>query len=201
MTFFEYTKTKKFWINIGLMAAISLVVLLICFLLLGTYTRHGKYVEVPDFTKMNAGELSDSRYAADFDFEVVDSVYFADASGGSVVKQDPLPGVMVKKDRTIYLTVATSHADKIKMPNLKDLSLRQATSLLETFGLKVGSLEYVADFAQNAVYAQKYRGVEIDPDAEIAKGAVIDLVIGGGNNYRSAEDSLYDLIESTIIEE
>ena len=65
------------------------------------------------------------------------------------------------------------------MPNLIDLSARQATALLETHGLKVGRIEYVPDIGQTVLRA-KHNGKVIPWGEEINKGEKIDLVIGKG---------------------
>jgi beta-lactam-binding protein with PASTA domain len=66
------------------------------------------------------------------------------------------------------------------MPDLKNLSLRQALVTLEVNGLKAGNLEYVDYFARNAVIDQEINGEPVDPGTEIYKGTVVDLVVGKG---------------------
>ena len=68
------------------------------------------------------------------------------------------------------------------MPNLVDLSLRQALVTLEGAGLQVGFLDYVQNYAENAVLEQIFRGEIIKPDTLIEKRSKIDLVLGTGNS-------------------
>lgn len=68
----------------------------------------------------------------------------------------------------------------VSMPNLVDLSLRQAQSVLKSAGLKIGILEYVDNFAKNAVLDQKYEGVFIRPGTQLQKGTAIQMVMGRG---------------------
>ena len=70
--------------------------------------------------------------------------------------------------------------ERVKMPNLIDLTLRQAISMLETYGLKVGKLSYIPDIAENSVLKQNFNGKAISPDVIIDKGSKIDLVLGKG---------------------
>jgi beta-lactam-binding protein with PASTA domain len=76
------------------------------------------------------------------------------------------------------------------MPNLRDLSLRQATSLLETYGMKVGSVITVPSVGK-AVVEQYYKGYVIAPGEKIPQGSVITLQIGNGkgNNGNNNADS------------
>ena len=112
--------------------------------------------------------------------QIVDSIFELDKPPGTVVDQDPAPDSKVKEDRTIYLTVNASLPPKIKMPDLIDVSYRQAEAILQTFGLKVGTLIYKPDLAKNAVLGQRYKGAEINPGTEIPQGSLIDLVLGDG---------------------
>ena len=66
------------------------------------------------------------------------------------------------------------------MPNLIDVSLRQAEAILQTYGLKTGEFIYRADLAKNAVLEQKFHGREIKPGTPVNKGSMIDLVLGDG---------------------
>jgi len=67
----------------------------------------------------------------------------------------------------------------IAMPNLVDLSLRQATALLQSKGLFVGSVTYRPGYFQNAVLDQLYRGQHISPGDRVRKGAIINLIVSG----------------------
>ncbi len=113
-------------------------------------------------------------------YVVMDSIYDTKAEKGVVIDQDPKPNFKVKQNRTVYLIVNAMSPPKVKMPRLVDLSLRQAIAMLETYGLKVGALEYVPDLAKNAVLVQKINDKEIEPGTMIAKGTTVDLVLGDG---------------------
>jgi beta-lactam-binding protein with PASTA domain len=66
------------------------------------------------------------------------------------------------------------------MPDLKDVSLKQAGVLLNSYGLKVGRLIYKPDLAQNAVLDQMINGKSIKPGDFVSKGSTVDLVLGDG---------------------
>ena len=56
------------------------------------------------------------------------------------MSQDPNPGQLVKKGRKIYLSVSTVNPPQVEMPNLIDLSLRQAENMLKTNNLRLGQV-------------------------------------------------------------
>ncbi|HPK05429.1 MAG TPA: PASTA domain-containing protein, partial [Bacteroidales bacterium] len=70
--------------------------------------------------------------------------------------------------------------ESVSMPDLVDLTYRQALSTLETYGLGIGKIDYVPDIAKNAVLKQNFEGEEILPGTQIIKGSTIDLVLGQG---------------------
>lgn len=148
--------------------------------LLRWYTHHGAVVTVPDLTGKMPEELKNMEDAENFDITVIDSVYDIQKKKGSIAFQDPPAGSVVKRNRTIYLTLVAMLPDQVEMPNLTDMTLRQASAVLETFDLLLGKVEYVPDIAQNAVIHQRYKGSDIKPGTSIDKGSHIDLVCGEG---------------------
>jgi len=97
-----------------------------------------------------------------------------------VVNQDPLPNTDVKENRKIYLTINSLQSIKVFLPDVFDLTLRQAVSKLQKNGLQVGKLEYRPDIATNKVLAFKVNGISIDVGQELYHGTVVDLVVGQG---------------------
>jgi beta-lactam-binding protein with PASTA domain len=88
--------------------------------------------------------------------------------------------------------------EKIKMPNVVGVSLRQAIAILESNGLSVGKLRYVPDIATNNVLKQRLNGKEINAGLEIIKGSHIDLVLGKSDSNIPAQ--LPELIGLTMRE-
>ena len=149
-------------------------------LILKHYTLHGKSIIVPDFTGISTEKLDEFSSSKNLNYMIVDSIYDFSKKKGAVVTQDPYPGAKVKRDRTVYVTVVAKMHEQVSVPNVIDLSLRQAVSILETYGLRVGKLEYVPSEYKNAVLEQKYRGRNVKPDMTVKAGSAIDLVLGDG---------------------
>lgn len=146
---------------------------------LENYTLHGETLNVPDYRGMI---YDDTLGQANPDFELLisDSIYQAGAEKNLIIEQDPLPEKTVKKGRKIYLTISSSKPPSISMPNLVDLSLRQATSLLEIYGLQIGQLTYRPDLCTNCIIEQRMKGAEIEAGKRVLRGVKIDLVVGQG---------------------
>jgi beta-lactam-binding protein with PASTA domain len=139
---------------------------------------HRHIIRLPDYTGLTMNDVNHDPLHNDLNFIIIDSVYDETKEKGSIVMQEPPPNSTVKKGRKIYLTTVALLPEKVIMPDLKELSLRQAVSLLQTYGLKTGDLQFVPSQFENAVLDQKYSGQPIEPGTMIVKGSSIDLVVG-----------------------
>jgi len=148
--------------------------------ILKIYTRHNHDLSVPDFSGLSLTEALDIAHERDLRIEVFDSVFLVDFERGTVVEQHPGAGFKVKKNRKIFLTMNAMNPEKVVMPDLVDLTFRQATAKLESFGLKVGKISYEPHMAINVVLAQRRNGRELMPGDSVNKGARVDLILGKG---------------------
>jgi beta-lactam-binding protein with PASTA domain len=180
MDFFRFLLTKQFLKHLGLAAALTLILLLGTLLWLKIYTHHGKTIVVPDLTGLTVEEVDDVTSSRHLRFEVIDSVFSMEMPRGTVIKQNPNPTSRVKKNRKIFLTMNAVNPEMVSMPQLIGLSFRQARLALQNAGLVQGSITYKPDFAKNNVLQQMHGDSVINEGTEIAKGAVIDLVLGMG---------------------
>lgn len=148
--------------------------------ILNGYTNHGQTITVPDLSGKKVREVQQTLASRKLEFAVIDSSYSDKVMPLTVIDQNPKPGSKVKEERTIYLTINALNPPKVKMPDLRDASLKQAQLELESNGLKLGKLMYKPDLALNAVLEQQVRGKNIEPGTMVAKGTRIDLVVGDG---------------------
>ena len=169
---------NKLWYHILLAVVGTFVVILLILLLLRVFTRHGREFEMPSFIGQNAQELTQRGKSEGFVFEVSDNLYENGKEAGTVLKQDPAPGEKVKKGRKVYLTVAAAEPPTIKMPELHDISLRQAQLILDSQGLLLDKVIEKPSPYENAVLDVLYRGHSISAGTEIKMGEKITLVIG-----------------------
>ena len=173
--------SKRFFINLGIAVILVMILIFSAIKLLDVYTEHGEEVILPGFVGMTSAQIDSAGYSDDFDFYIIDSVYDKSKAGGTVVMQLPLAGSSVKKGRNVYLTVVAMTPELVTMPDLKDLTLRQAINVLESGKLQVGKLKYVPSFDKNAVLEQMFNGDTIFPGDTLVKGSVIDLIVGSGD--------------------
>ena len=190
----RFVTARPLWVNV--LAGILLVFLAIVLFMLSLNwcTDHGKTLQIPAVVGLpydKAKELLESR---GFDVEIQDSVYFDSIPPLNVVKQFPDADAVVKNNRTVYLTVNRVVPPTIEMPQLVNLTFRNAEVTLRQYGLKLGDTIYQQDFAKNAVLDQKYNGSSIKTGTKIQMGSTIDLVIGTGvTGYEFAVPDLFGL--------
>ena len=195
ISFWRFLLSRVFWKNLGIAAAIIIILLVLTRITLHFYTDHGKEIPVPNFTHMSLHEVDQLCYQKNLRWIVQDSTYNPDLAGGSVVEQYPPAGFRVKKKRKVFLITNSWYPEMIMMPDASDTHLRQAKGLLESYGLFVDSLEYEPHFARTYVLKQKFRGEIIEPGTPIEKGSGITLVLGQG--LSSEVDLIPNLINMT----
>ena len=195
MKLFRFLKDKWFYISLIIMLLIIIGVLEYTFSSLDKFTRHGEEFEVPNMVGMSYDEAVE-KYQDEFSFILLDSIYVKDFPEGAVYQQNPASGAKVKQGRNIYIIRTTVAPEIIEMPNLRNLSLRQALVRLNMAGLKVDKLEYVDYFARNAVVEQKIKNKVIEPKEDVVKGSAITLVVGLGNGTQNT--NIPDLIGTQL---
>ncbi len=180
MTLRQFIFSKLFLKQLIIAASLAIVIIWIALKVLDIYTMHGHSIRVPDLSGHQAEDAKALLLNKSLRYVINDSIFDNTREPGSIAMQDPSPGTEVKRNRTIYLTTVAVLPEMVPMPDLTDLSRRQAMALLETHGLTVGRIEYRPDIARNVVLEQKYKDGVIEAGAPIAKGTAIDLVLGEG---------------------
>jgi len=180
MGLIRFIFSKVFLIHLAILTAIGVFIIIGVNYWLKYYTDHGKYIAVPEFIGLQYYEIDDYANLRDLVPVIIDSVYDNNRVKGSVIGQEPPAGQLVKKNRKIYLTIVAMSSEMVRMPDLRDLTLRQAIATLDMFGLKAGKLKYEPHIALNTVLRQEFKGVQIEPYTMIEKGSTIQLVLGRG---------------------
>lgn len=178
---FHFLKEKKFYLNLLIIVVLAGVLLWMTFKLLDKYTRHDEVYTMPDFVGQDYNQVRHD-YAKDFNFILIDSVYPRGQEPGSIFQQDPLPGSKIKKGRNVYAIIVAVTPEKTTMPEVRNLSLREAIGRLESAGLEVERLEYVSYQFKNNIVDQYYQGKPIEKGTELVKGSNIVLHVGIGED-------------------
>ena len=146
------------------------------------YTHNGQTITVPSLSGLTIVEVEELLKNKKLNYEIQDSVYVEKAEKGVVLDQSPEGNDLVKENRTIYITVSKITPPKISMPDVIDMSQRLAVAKLESYGLKIGHLDYTPSECLNCVVKMSVKGKEVFPDDLIAKGSTINLTLGSGTS-------------------
>lgn len=187
MTLKEFFKTKTFKYNALAVVGVTIFLIVLNMFALRIYTDHGDSIEIPDLRGKTPEDVSDILNRIDLRFQIRDSVYSRETAPGTVLDYYPKAGMKVKENRTIFITLCAISQEKIPMPQLTDISYRQAVNIIESSGLIAGRVEYKPSEFPNLVLEQKTEGREIGVGEMIPKGSVIDLVLGSNSNGETSQ--------------
>ena len=176
----NFLKRYPWMLHLLLMVGVSLALLALVFIFIRIYARQGKEYQIPDYVGKNIEEALDDN-EIDLVFVVQDSIFRQNSEGGIILTQDPKGGTMVKSGRKVYVSITAYNADDAILPDLAGLSVRQAVSELYNMGLSVGKLTFVEDPYKNSVVDQSCKGRSLYAGQQIARGSVVDLVVGRGD--------------------
>lgn len=187
-------KHRFLFINIGCIIAVFVVAFIAFDIWLDSYTAHGENVTVPDFRGLDFDAAQILAAKDGLQVKINDTLSVDDVAPGAVIDHFPSANSKVKQGRTIFLSINSVTPIMVVMPKVTNVSLRQATQMLENKGLRVGVIEYKPDFANNYVFEQRYNLKVIEPGTKIPKGSAIDMLVGqGGDGVVIAIPSLMGL--------
>jgi len=205
---YKFLFTKIFLLNL------LLALLFIGFVIWGVskflnnYTHHGETISVPSIEGLKLKEVKSILNEKKLRYEILDSIYVADAEKGVVLEQNPKVDELVKENRTVYITITKVIPPKIAMPDVVDMSLRLAVAKLESYGLKVANPKYIPSECVNCVLEQIVNGKQIKPNSPIKKGTLVTLVVGSGTSNEKVlvpylinltlEEAKQKLLESSL---
>ena len=150
-------------------------------------SKGGETIEIPDLvglTKFAAIERIQKMGLQ------VGSIYEKDSEKdpGTILAQDPAVGTKINRGQFIDLTISrgqkvkaetkiekteTPVAENISVPNVNNVNLEIATSILKNSGLSVGTITYEESPQAEGTIVSQYP----DADSEISAGTSIDLIV------------------------
>ena len=131
--------------------------------------------------------------------EVIDSVYVDNIPRGAVVEQIPRENSSVKENRIVFLTINSNLPRKVTVPDVRDMSYRQAVAILEGIGLSQPEIEYVASEYKDLVLDVVYNGVSVEKGLKLPVSSRLKLFVGNGT-AEIIEDSII-MSEDSVGEE
>ncbi len=175
---------------------IVLFALLVALALFGLdhYTLHGKEIVVPETRGMDERTALAKFQEVGLRAQVVDTGFNRAMPDKVVLEQSIEPGKHVKANRLVHLTINTTGAPTITIPDIaNNSSLREAETRLRTLGFRLTSHEVIPGDA-DWVYAIKVRGRTLNSGERLSTDTPLTLVVGDGlvEEVFNGADSTYD---------
>ena len=168
--------------NLAAAGIVLLCIVLGVVLFLNKYTRHGVEIVVPEVTGLYLEEAKAIIEAEGLNFFVTDTTYSNKTPLGTLVEQDPRAGSKVKPGRVVYV-IHNAYARKpIALPNLQDLSLRQAERTLQSLEIKVANVTYVPSTFKDIVIEVRKGEQKVMVGSHLEEGDSITLIVGNGES-------------------
>ena len=188
MRFFDSSDLKFVGLNIILAGLVSILILVALILWLRSYTQHGVEVDVTDVRGLVVAEAEPLLAEQGLHLVVIDSTYSDKVPFGTIVEQDPKPMSHAKHGRAVYVTINATTKRQVTMPNLQDMSYRQAETTLRGMGLVVDTIyEYEPSEYRDLVLDVKRNGESVAPGDKLAIGTKVTLVVGFGRGTEQVE--------------
>jgi beta-lactam-binding protein with PASTA domain len=182
--YLKFFTSKTFFILIIKAAFFLIFFIIIILKALELTTYHDNYELVPDISGFELNEAIKILGENNLRYEVVDSTKFnPKILPYAVIELFPVALSEVKKDRKIYLTLNPSGYRKISVPNIIQITLRNAESKLKAVGLQVGEINYINNIGKDMVLEIRYQGKVITSGSVIPKTSKIDLTLGNGKRW------------------
>ena len=181
MNLLRFLISKSFFKQLFFAALCSVFLFLVIYFGLNIITKHNNYQKVPELRGISLIKLSYILEKEGLRFEIIDSSrYMPSMKPLTVISHIPFAGREVKRNRKIYLTVNPSGYRKITLPNIIQITKRNAVSLLKSVGFEVGEYTYRDNIGKDMVLEVLHDGKIIEPGVLLPKTTKIDLVLGNG---------------------
>lgn len=181
MNYLRFLFSKVFLKQLVYAGLVAGILLTLTYIGLDRLTQNNQHIEVPDFETLPLKEIPGLMERFELRFEVLDSAKFNPAYPPfTIIEQTPEAGSEVKKGRKIYFTLNPSGFRKLKVPNVIQITKRNAETRLTAVGFSVGKITYRDNIGKNMVLEIRYQGEKIEPGRILPKTSKIDLVLGNG---------------------
>lgn len=177
-----FTDPKIYILAGGLIVLAGLSILLFDRVFMPNYTMHGKSLTVPDVTRVSLEEAEEILQNHGLRHELHGKRSNDAYPPDYVIDQSPSASFQVKPNRKVYLTINTTESPTVTVPDVVNLSLRNAEIQLQNYGLSIGMITMESSRYKNSVLKQS-----VTPGRAVDHGTVVDLIVGDGLGNRLVE--------------
>ena len=147
------------------------------------YTNQTSRVTVPNLVGISVDEIDEITTKNNLRYEIIDSSFYNEEyDKNTVIEQIPIANKEVKKNRKIYLTTNPSSYGDVILPEIVQLTKRNAVTTLMALDLQIGEFIYEDNIGKDMVLDAQLDGESLSSGSIIPKKSKIDLILGNGKN-------------------
>ncbi|MBR1630923.1 MAG: PASTA domain-containing protein [Paludibacteraceae bacterium] len=198
MSFLNHTAWGYVVKNLVILLIVIFVLVTLAGMFANLYTHHGESEIVPELKGMQLNDAVKLLEEQGLNYEITDSVYDRKIERGIVVEQSPVGGNTVKNSRIIYLTINAFSPRQVPIPDIRDMSYRQAEATLKAAGFVIGEVKREPSEYRDLVLDIKHNNLSISSGTRLNEGSTLTLIIGNGDG--DGELRVPNLIGLTLTE-
>lgn len=179
-SFFSKIIHLPFYIHLLVVIAVSIFTVYGTLKYIDFYTNHNQAVIVPDIKKLQIEDAASILEQKILRYEVIDSVYSKEFMPGAIVELTPEVNARVKKNRIIYITVNAKTEETAPMPEVTNVSFRQAYADIKSRGFKFVEVKKVSGEHLNLTIGVEYNDELVNSGDRIPLSARLTLLICDG---------------------
>jgi beta-lactam-binding protein with PASTA domain len=186
--FWNTSKKQIVIVNLLMAALVWCLIVFVTLKWLDTYTLHNEAVIVPDVRGLKIEEASPHLSAIGLRYSIIDSVFSKTVKPGAIVELLPPVGSKVKEGRIIFITVNALSSQMTAIPEVRDLSFRQAYAMLKACGFEFVEIEYISGAYKDLAVGVELRGRLLTEGEMVQLSAPLVLKVSNGLMDRIDDD-------------
>lgn len=147
---------------------------------LSWYTHHGEEIEIPELRGKTVEQVAQELDALDLRYEVIDSIYVAEAIPNTIHESSPEGGHKVKPGRIVFLVTYAFAPRQLPLPHVAHMSARQAVATLRGMGFDQLELRIVSgEFRDLCLGVHSADGKPLEAGTKLAPNTKLVVLISG----------------------
>jgi len=190
LSFFKKLIKDALVVNILLIFTVTLILIYGTLKWLDIYTNHNQVVMVPDVKGLKLSDAIPFFESNGLRYNIIDSVYSNAVAPGAIVEMTPSAGSKVKDGRIVFITLNASTSQLAAIPEVEDLSFRQAYALLRAQGFEMIEIEYIPGNFKDLAVCVERNGSVLEKGTRVPIYSLLVLKVSNGENDVLPLDSL-----------
>lgn len=188
--------------HVAVMITILILLIVITMQVLKVYTLHNEAVIIPDVKGLPVAEAAIFFENNGLRFSIIDSVYSKEYTPGVIVEVVPSVGSKVKEGRIVFITINANNVQRAAIPDVADLSYRQALALVQSKGFTSVEIKHIPGRYKDLTIGIELKGKRLTPGELVPLSSNLVLIVNDGSSGHelNAENSVDSTTEPVVSE-